>query len=445
MAALPYLYVKPILMRLSSTLIFIFSISFQIYSQSPVKNIGEENVSRIINALSNDKMQGRPAMQPEVMEHAIQFVEAEFKAIGLKKLEGLDSYRQEFQKETVEPSPASRISVNNKPLSNGDFFLLSEQPKVNLKDGVNIRRVKKNQNLFQVLRQFRDDSTNNLIVVDTAHRKAFTTAQQWYSSKRMINKTGRVNSLVVILTPDSVVDYDIQVEQKLSSIKLTNIVGQISAKPASDEYVVFSAHYDHIGILKSVNGDSIANGADDDASGTTAVIELARYFNEGKAPRRNLVFVAFTAEEIGGYGSQYFSKQMNPDKVVAMFNIEMIGKPSKWGTNSAFITGFERSDFGTILQRNLQGTAFTFYPDPYPAQNLFYRSDNATLARLGVPAHTISTDQIDVDKFYHTVDDEVETLSIPNITATIRAIATSAASIAAGKDTPTRIDATKVN
>ena len=117
----------------------------------------------------------------------------------------------------------------------------------------------------------------------------------------------------------------------------------------------------------------------------------------------------------------------------------MIGKDSKFGKNTAFITGFERSDFGEILQRNLQGSEFKFYPDPYPAQNLFYRSDNATLAALGVPAHSISTDQIDTDKFYHTVDDEFETLDVNNITATIKALAISSESIVAGKDTPKRI------
>jgi len=124
---------------------------------------------------------------------------------------------------------------------------------------------------------------------------------------------------------------------------------------------------------------------------------------------------------------------------VAMFNIEMIGKEAKFGKNSAFITGFERSDFGEILQRNLEGSVFRFHPDPYPEQQLFFRSDNATLARLGVPAHTISTDQIDTDSLYHTVNDEVESLDIQNITNTIEAIAKSAVSIIDGKDTPTRI------
>jgi Zn-dependent M28 family amino/carboxypeptidase len=194
-----------------------------------------------------------------------------------------------------------------------------------------------------------------------------------------------------------------------------------------------------LGILKPMQGDSIANGADDDASGTTAMITLAKYYKKLNNNARTLVFVAFTAEEIGEYGSQYFSKQMNPEQTVAMFNIEMIGKASKFGTNSAFITGYERSDFGQILQRNLTGTEFKFYPDPYPAQGLFYRSDNASLAKVGVPAHTISTDQIDIDKLYHTVGDEYKTLDVANIVSTIKAIALSSRSIVSGKDTPTRV------
>ena len=218
-----------------------------------------------------------------------------------------------------------------------------------------------------------------------------------------------------------------------------NIVGTIPGKTRPNEYVVFGGHYDHLGILPPVKGDSIANGADDDASGTTAVITLAKYYKKLNNNARTLVFVAFTGEEIGELGSQHFATTVEPDKVVAMFNIEMIGKPSKFGQNSAFITGFDRSDFGKILQKNLEGTPFKFYPDPYPEQDLFYRSDNASLAEVGVPAHTISTDQIDIDKLYHTVGDEIQTLDIDNIVATIRAIALSSGTIVSGKDTPTRV------
>jgi Zn-dependent M28 family amino/carboxypeptidase len=152
-----------------------------------------------------------------------------------------------------------------------------------------------------------------------------------------------------------------------------------------------------------------------------------------------LVFAAFTAEEVGGFGSQYFSKQYEPAKVVAMFNIEMIGTESKWGINSAYITGYEKTDMGKILEKNLEGTAFKFYPDPYPQQQLFYRSDNATLARLGVPAHTISTSKMDNEPHYHKASDEIGTLDMKNMTEVIKSIALSSRSIIAGKDAPSRV------
>jgi Zn-dependent M28 family amino/carboxypeptidase len=218
-----------------------------------------------------------------------------------------------------------------------------------------------------------------------------------------------------------------------------NIVGILPGKSKSDEYIIFSAHYDHIGLLTPVDGDSISNGADDDASGVTAVLTLAQHFKKLKNNERTLVFVAFSAEEIGGYGSKAFARHFKPEKIMAMFNIEMIGKDSKFGPNTAFITGFEKSDFGKILQKNVTGKNFTFHPDPYPEQDLFYRSDNASLAKLGVPAHTISTDQIDSDQFYHTVNDEIETINIQNLVNTITGIINGSGTIIKGTDTPTRI------
>lgn len=220
---------------------------------------------------------------------------------------------------------------------------------------------------------------------------------------------------------------------------MANVVGILPGKSKPSEYVIFSAHYDHLGIGPAVKGDSIYNGANDDAAGVTAVIALAKYFKALNNNERTLVFAAFTAEEIGGFGSRHFSRQYNPQEIMAMFNIEMIGTRSKWGRNSAFITGYNFTDMGKILERNLKGTSFKFYPDPYLEQDLFYRSDNATLARLGVPAHTISTAKMENEKYYHTADDEIETLDMENMTAIIKAIAESSKTIISGKDTPTRV------
>jgi Zn-dependent M28 family amino/carboxypeptidase len=236
--------------------------------------------------------------------------------------------------------------------------------------------------------------------------------------------------------------YSFDLSQEGDKVMLSNVVGIIPGKSKPNEYVIFSGHFDHLGISSRnlKDNDSIYNGANDDAAGVTAMIMLAKYFKKLNNNERTLIFAAFNAEEMGGFGATYFSKQFDPAQVVAMFNIEMIGTESKWGKNSAFITGFEKTNMGELLQKNLTGTNFTFYPDPYPTQQLFYRSDNATLARLGVPAHTISTSKMDNEPNYHKASDEVATLDLKNMNQIIKAIALSSKGIVAGIETPTRVE-----
>src|SRR5690606_40690338 len=115
---------------------------------------------------------------------------------------------------------------------------------------------------------------------------------------------------------------------------LLTVVRVIPCKSKAKELLILSGHYDHMGIVKPVDDDTVMNGADDDASGTSAVIALAKYYKKLNKNERTLIFVAFTGEEMGMFGSSYFSQKLNPDEVVAMFNIEMIGKDSKFGKNT---------------------------------------------------------------------------------------------------------------
>ena len=219
----------------------------------------------------------------------------------------------------------------------------------------------------------------------------------------------------------------------------SNIIGVLEGKSKKEELVIISAHYDHLGIrAKERVLDSIYNGANDDASGVTGILALAEHFKK-VGNERTLVFAAFTAEEMGLIGSTHFGKGIEASKFVAGINLEMIGKTPSFGPNTAWLTGFERSDFGKIIQKNLVGTGYQLFPDPYKKFNLFFRSDNASLARLGVPSHTFSTTPIDVDEDYHQVSDEVETLDIAVITQTIQAVAVGTQSIISGEDTPTRV------
>ena len=222
-------------------------------------------------------------------------------------------------------------------------------------------------------------------------------------------------------------------------LTLSNVIGLLEGSKMKNEYVIISAHYDHLGKKDVGDGDLIFNGANDNASGVAAVLMLAEYFKKANINKRSLLFVAFTAEEMGLVGSNYFGKTISPDSIIAGINIEMIGKESPFGPNSAWLTGFERSNFGTIIQKNLSGSNYKLHPDPYKNYRLFFRSDNASLARLGIPAHTFSTSPMDKDLDYHKVTDEARTLNIETITQTIKAIAIGTESIITGEDTPTRV------
>ncbi|MDA9554719.1 M20/M25/M40 family metallo-hydrolase [Pelobium sp.] len=407
--------------------------------KAPQTIINKSDVSRIIKTLSADEMMGRSALKPNEIGKVANFISSEFKKAGLKYFKGATSYRQNFSISNVEPLSSS-LMINGKSISKDAFFVSSAKQNLKMTTLLQILKVEKGDNFSAKYRQAISGKQDVLVCVDESFKANFNRLKGFLGRGTMVAPDQKATPSVVFLLSNEVpTSINLDFTNKITEIPMFNVVGVLPGKSKPNEYVVFSGHYDHLGVIKATNQDSIANGADDDASGTTAVIELAKYFAAKKNNQRTLIFVAFTAEEIGGYGSQYFSKQLDPAKTVAMFNIEMIGKESKFGKNNAFITGYERSDFGKILQKNLEGTSFKFYPDPYPEQNLFYRSDNATLARLGVPAHTISSDQIDTDKLYHSVDDEFESMDIGNITEIIKAIALSSTSIVNGADTPSRI------
>jgi Zn-dependent M28 family amino/carboxypeptidase len=397
--------------------------------------INPKEVERIEKTLSSDEMRGRRTFTPDI-DKAATFIDSEFKAIGLKTWENSESYKQEFA--MVRPKFISAsASFDGNAIDQKNIIVVTCQPelKIDQKSKYEISSIKSGANLFSEAQKFLKANKNYLVMVDTSFASGFSRLS---GLKRSIFKTDK--TVVYVLGVAAPAKFEIEAKHEITEQPLANVVGVLPGKSKKNEYVIFSGHYDHLGVTtKPMNGDSIYNGANDDAAGTTAVIMLAKYFKALGNNERTIVFAAFTAEEVGGYGSQYFSRQFDPEKVVAMFNIEMIGTDSKWGKNSAYITGYEKTDMGSILQKNLEGTGFTFYPDPYTDQNLFYRSDNATLARLGVPAHTISTSKMDSEPNYHKVSDQIETLDMNNMAMIIKSVALSSKTIVAGKDTPSRV------
>jgi hypothetical protein len=397
--------------------------------------ISESEVSRIEKVLAADDMQGRQVFTPGI-DKAADFISNEFRKAGLKPLPGARDYKQTF----VMADPGS-VEVSAQfdavPIGQKNIAVFSAEPSLNVTDGDSYKKIiVKNQNEFSsIFFNYLASDENVLILVDTAMAKRFARIANYH----MPQFEGCGNRIFILTTIDPQ-RYQVRMKQQITRKSLTNLVGIIPGKSKPGEYVIFSAHYDHLGIGKpDAAGDSIYNGANDDASGTTAVICLANYFSKINNNQRTLLFAAFTAEEIGEFGSAYFSRKLDPDKVVAMLNIEMIGTESKWGRNSAYLTGYDKTDMGPILQKNLLNSPFRFYPDPYPQQMLFLRSDNATLAKKGVPAHTVSTSKMDSEKYYHTQGDAVETLDLKNMTEIIRAIGLSAGSIISGQESPQRV------
>ena len=200
-----------------------------------------------------------------------------------------------------------------------------------------------------------------------------------------------------------------------------NAVGILrgSDPKAASQVIVLSAHLDHLGVNEAATGDKIFNGADDDASGCVAVLEMARVFASGRRPRRTIYFVCFGSEESGGYGSRYFiaNSSVSLTDMVANVNFEMLGRPdAKVPAGKLWLTGFDRSDLGPTLAR--QGAALV--ADPHPEQNFFQRSDNYTLAVKGVVAHTISSFGLHTD--YHRPSDEIGKIDFPFMTRSLNSL-----------------------
>jgi aminopeptidase YwaD len=196
-----------------------------------------------------------------------------------------------------------------------------------------------------------------------------------------------------------------------------NAVGILPGSDPSGDAILITSHLDHLGRRETVQGaDKIFNGADDDASGTVAVIEIAEAVASRNAPRRTIIFACFGSEEAGGFGATYLRE--NPpvplEKIVANVEFEMIGRPDpKVAAHTLWLTGYERSDLGPVLASH----GARLVQDPHPDQDFFFRSDNITLAVRGVVAHTVSS--FGLHKDYHQVTDETKMVDYAHMTEAI--------------------------
>ncbi|MEP5253640.1 MAG: M28 family peptidase [Winogradskyella arenosi] len=199
---------------------------------------------------------------------------------------------------------------------------------------------------------------------------------------------------------------------KVKDIDGYNIVGVIEGQDPvlKNEFVILGGHYDHIGKGKTVEGDSIANGANDDASGTLAAMEFGRYFAKTKSNKRSILITLYDAEELGLLGSSHLATRLKDQGINAytMLNFEMIGVPRAEGKTMAYMSGYDESNFAEKLNAYANAEVIGFF-DKAKQMSLFRRSDNYPFYKaLQIPAHAISTFDFTNFDYYHHVDDEAD-------------------------------------
>ena len=205
-----------------------------------------------------------------------------------------------------------------------------------------------------------------------------------------------------------------------------NVVGWIPGNDPElkDEFILIGAHYDHIGIVNSTNGDAIANGANDNASGTTTVMELARYFGNTKTNRRSLIFALFSAEERGLMGSWHLAKKLKESELnlYTMLNFEMTGVPMVGKDYFLYITGFDKSNLAEISNAHAGENLIGLLPTAQEL-GLFRRSDNYPFFEVfGVPSHTYCTFDFTNFDHYHGVDDEPQIMNFAHMADVVNRI-----------------------
>ena len=380
--------------------------------------ITEGEVNRIMQVLAGDSLEGRGNFQPGLIK-AARFIGNEFTRAGLEPLPGHASFFLPFRPAGGKKNePADLLEWNGREKNPAAFFYFhvvpGDYPDRGPEDFV-IRRADR----F-------GDSTLLLLAGDTSPVLLWCN-QELPRKKRLSDLSfimpagGLKRDVLLVIADTAPSSFSLRGSNSYYESLEYNIAGVLPG--TTRESILFSSHYDHEGIVPGDWEDKIMNGANDNASGTTAVIALAKSFAGSGPQQRNLLFICFAGEELGLTGSKNFIETENLGNIVAMINIEMIGLP-QLGPRTVFITGENDSHLPELLGRELTANGLVVLEDPVPDKLLYERSDNYPFALKDIPAHTImgSTDD---DKCYHQFCDELSRIDMGNLTTIISIIRTS--------------------
>ncbi len=426
-----------------------------------------ENINRIfqideaashIRFLAADELRGRNTGSPE-LEIAARYIAEQFRKYGVTPLPERDNYYQEVQLFLSKPPEKGQLTYGEKTLENGKDILFLNGQDTSFQTEIVFAGYGTKEELEKAGIKGKivvthtgspdDNSPTGFIMGGPKKRKlvqamggvALVELYQspqipWQFVIQYLNKEQYVleekeetSPLIHLWLYDPANEYLAALKKgktPKASISITgttreplpvkNVVGMMEGTdPAlKDEYIILSAHYDHVGVKKDTHGqDSIYNGARDNAIGVTAMISAAEYFSK-QPPKRSVLFLACTAEEVGLLGSQWYANHplLPLDKMAFNLNCDGAGYND---TTIVTVIGLERTNAEEEISNACQAYGLTATTDPVPEQNLYDRSDNVSFAQAGIPAVNfalgISAFDQELMKYYHQVADEVESLN----------------------------------
>jgi peptidase M28-like protein len=408
-----------------------------------------EWVSAHEHFLSSDVLAGRGSATHDE-ELAATYVGSEFESYGLKTAPGMSGYLQTADLVAPRLDGHASLKVGSLTLQEGaDFFLLSSSgvsasgtlvrmaaaatPRAELRAGsaVLVTGGADPKSLFPALSALRRAGAAIVLVPETPGLGGLP---QMFGGEtrvgvRLADDPPRKTPTIVLVHGDAVpklgttegaqIGLDVHEVPQTKPRQTFNAIGYLPGTDPSAGTLLLSAHLDHLGVGRAINGDSIYNGANDDAAGTTAVLELAHALAAGAPLRRSILFVCYGSEELGGLGSTYFGKHppMALHDLVANLEFEMIGNQDpKMPVGVLLLTGWDRSNLGPTLKEH----GALLGPDPYPEQHFFERSDNYPLALQGVVAHTAAG--WGTPPTYHQPSDDMSHLDVAFMTRAIQSL-----------------------
>ncbi|TPG18842.1 M28 family peptidase [Sphingomonas koreensis] len=387
--------------------------------------------------LASDALQGRgSATRDEAI--AAAYVASQFQGYGLNTAPGMAGYLQTATIVKIAPAGAPALTVDGKPIAGAALLVGSGEPingaatvfagadATKLPSGGIVLASGAGDDVLSFLRATRTSHTQLLILRrSTATDKLLAMIGGAPRMPSYLEDAPPKPAPTIVTLPAAAFDalarkpgatLTFQTPVTKSRAVTTNAIGYLAGTDPSAGTLLFTAHLDHLGVRPD---GVVMHGANDDASGTTAVLELAHALAAGERPKRSILFVCYGSEEIGEYGSTYFGEHppIPLDQIIANVEFEMIGaQDPKLPAGTMMMTGFDRSNLGAALKAH--GALVT--GDPYPDQHFFERSDNYALALKGIVAHTVSGWA--VTPTYHQPTDTLANLDLPFMTRAIQSM-----------------------